>query len=79
MHALIWPQTIKPEPHGVARFGRVLHWLFAAVGFWLVVWGVWLFASAPAGENSWNASACIIAGAVFFMFARALRYIFSGE
>lgn len=79
MHPLLWPTVVKEEPHWGARFGRVLHWLFAALAAWLMVYAVWLIISTPSYESTYGAWVCLGLGAGLFIFARALRYVFSSE
>jgi len=77
MSAFLWPTKIKAEPGGIARFGRVLHWLFVAIAAAFVIGGaVYLFAGI-----GWEGplASMFFGGGGFFLFARALRYILAGE
>jgi hypothetical protein len=72
-----WPATFKAQPSGVARFGRVLHWLFAMGAAAFVIGGVYtLFATYDT-----NTGLALIAfgGGICFLIGRALRYILAGE
>jgi len=79
MHPLLWPTVIRQEPHWGARFGRVLHWLFASIGIWVMAYSLWLVVSTPSYESTYGAWIGLAIGAGFFIFARALRYVFSSE
>ncbi|GAM97571.1 hypothetical protein U91I_01197 [alpha proteobacterium U9-1i] len=73
----IWPVSLKAEPSGVARFGRVLHWLFALMALAFVVGGAYtLLVASDAGLGlgliAFGGGGCLLIG-------RGLRYIFSGE
>ena len=80
MRAFLWPTSIKAEPHGIARLGRVLHWFFVARAIACVVGGANQFLFNVDEYNRTNGLAFVaFGGGGFFLFGRALRYIFSGE
>lgn len=72
-----WPNRIKPEPRGVARFGRVLHWLFAAGALAFVLTG--LYAMLTYGNVTDSLALIFFGGGFCFFTGRALRYVFAGE
>lgn len=76
--SFFWPTKLKAEPGGVARLGRVLHWLFVACALAFVIGGFyWVGLSDGEPLLALSLNGGFAAG--FFMFGRALRYIFAGE
>ncbi len=71
----LWPTDPDPDPSGVARFGRVVHWLLTA-GAALFVWGL-IDDRLNNSGGDWQLFA--IFAAIFFVAGRAARYILSGE
>lgn len=78
MSAFFWPTNIKAAPGGIARLGRVLHWLFVAIAAAFVIGGGFSFLTAEYGRES-ALAVMFFGGGGFFLFARALRYILAGE
>ena len=73
----IWPTKLKEQPSGVARFGRVLHWLFALGALSFVIGGGYTMLI----YGDFNSGLALIAfgGGICLLVGRALRYIFAGE
>lgn len=72
-----WPNRIKPEPKGAARFGRVLHWLFAAGALAFVIGG--MYAIFFYGDANSGMALIAFGGGFCFFAGRAVRYVFAGE
>lgn len=72
-----WPNRTKAEPRGVARFGRVLHWLFAAGALAFVIGG--MYAMFFYGDANSGMALIAFGGGFCFFTGRALRYVFAGE
>lgn len=71
----LWPERPDPEPSLIARMGRVLHWGLAGIAAILAMVAIGLGL-----ENRWEGAAGTLAtGVGCWFFARALRYILSGE
>lgn len=78
MHAFLWPKEIKPEPRGVARLGRVLHWVITAGALLVMIGCAYTYLTGEEWERQ-SALAGLVAGAGLFIVGRAARYIFAGE
>lgn len=76
MSAFLWPTNIKAAPGGIARLGRVLHWLFVAVAAAFAIGGAFFLTQEYNRESGLG---MLLTGGGFFLFARALRYILAGE
>ena len=87
-----WPTKLKAEPSGIARLGRVLHWmaLIAAITFLGAAgWLDWLGQTSP--NNGWTYESYSLesaAGALLlpamaatgiYLAGRAVRYVLAGE
>jgi hypothetical protein len=70
LRSFIWPADLKAEPNGIQRFGRVVHWMWAAGAVALV--------AAAFGDRD-EAGFILGLAASCWLVGRALRYIFSGE
>ncbi len=77
MSAFLWPTNIKAAPGGIARLGRVLHWLFVAIAAAIVINGAFEFLTSEYDRTP-DLALSLFGGGVF-LFARALRYILAGE
>lgn len=76
---MLWPTKIKPDPNGVARLGRVLHWGIALLGVIIISGGLW---SGFQYQDYWdrmNTFAYAGFGVFVFMCGRAVRYVLAGE
>lgn len=67
---IVWPIRPKPEPNGVQRLARVLHWGFASGAL------ACLIAIPFPGEDRLGLLGAVVGLA---MFGRVLRYIMAGE
>ena len=91
---LFWPRKLNQNPSGFTRFGRVLHWIGAAIFFpvgvgVLIGVGVGAFQlvtnqvsyyGTPLGPTTLAVSLGIFTMVLaLYLTSRALRYIFSGE
>jgi len=75
--SFFWPTTLKSDPGGIGRLGRVLHWFFALCACAFVVGGAYYVLS---GIDTQSGMASIVfGGGSCLMFGRALRYILAGE
>lgn len=73
----LWPARLKAQPGGVARFGRVLHWLFAMGALAFVIssgFAIFVYEdmTAAVALPVFGGGSCLLVG-------RALRYILAGE
>jgi hypothetical protein len=68
---ILWPTQPKPDPNGVQRLARVLHWCFAAGAVAFVVGAI--VNSGP------DRTGCLAVAVGFALFGRALRYVMAGE
>ena len=84
-----WPTKLNPEPNGLTRFGRVLHWLAIAAAVLIILGSVpiiWYFLNHPIYEGSYGANAslrhaavALPAAAVTVLLGRGLRHVIGGE
>lgn len=76
---LIWPTDPNPSPGGVARLGRVLHWLAAAIALGFTVGSINMGRSANPYDHQTALAMLAFGGGGFLIFGRAVRYILAGE
>lgn len=78
--ALFWPTEIRPDTTLLRRFGRVLHWFFAALALASAAGGLFGAVTAhPESSPEVSLGLGAMAFVLFWVVGRALRYVFSGE
>lgn len=72
-----WPTNIKPSPSGIARLGRVVHWLFAMGAVAFAIGSVFAFFGSAGVVTA--LLLLFVGGGACLLVGRALRYILAGE
>lgn len=74
---LAWPEYVSPNPSGIARFGRFLHWISVPPA--ILFSGTGLYAAMTVSEPNPSYYLLALVGLPILLAGRGARYILSNE
>jgi hypothetical protein len=76
--SILWPSRIDPNPNGINRFGRFLHWTASLITACIGVGAIFgaTYSEVDARGYWWWA---LVPMAIVYLLGRAARYVVSGE